>query len=592
MRRSSINEDYLRRYSGSISKPSFGASLTSIPEEISFVPKYKHNNLYGSINSDSNPQDDFQRLPVRPQHERFSSLAEESSLLKDELVSMITLAVPVIATYLLEMIPGIVTLILVGRMDAGEDSKLYVDSAALAVMLFNLVGMSTGLGLLTALDTLYSCAHGANETKKMGRYLLTGIVVMTVAFCIVWLALSNTTNVLLFFNQPEQLSQEAGNFAMWMLPGLPFLYGYELMRKLSQARNETLPMVVSAVCSVATNVCVGFYLVNFTSWGWLGAAVARTIGYMVLLPTLFVGMWYTDREFLAEVWSGCEIKEAITMKAISKFLNLGLPGLAQYWFEWGPYECIALICGLFPDKEEAIISIGANAIVLQIGSFIYMLYVGCSMSGNIRIGNALGSGDVHRAKMAAYLTLALGTLLAILNMCFLLSFRDILPTLFTTDEDLINKTRDLLIVISVYQLPDALNGVEQGLFRGIGKQAMSAKLNFIAYFIIGLPLGYILALPLGVGVEGLWIGMTIGLVFVSTVNTTIIFRCNWEELALETMKRLSIAGPIFCGSEEERDKARKEWQELMEDTMRRIANDVTAVSLDTSQTSGNITLDV
>jgi len=58
------------------------------------------------------------------------------------------------------------------------------------------------------------------------------------------------------------------------------------------------------------------------------------------------------------------------------------------------------------------------------------------------------------------------------------------------------------------------------------------------------------------------------------------------------MKRLSIAGPIFCGSEEERDKARKEWQELMEDTMRRIANDVTAVSLDTSQTSGNITLDV
>lgn len=86
--------------------------------------------------------------------------------------------------------------------------------------------------------------------------------------------------------------------------------------------------------------------------------------------------------------------------------------------------------------------------------------------------------------------------------------------------------------------------------------------------------------------------MTIGLVFVSTVNTTIIFRCNWEELALETMKRLSIAGPIVDGNEEERDKVRREWQELMDETMRRIADTDTAVSLYTSQTTENITLDV
>ena len=92
-----------------------------------------------------------------------------------------------------------------------------------------------------------------------------------------------------------------------------------------------------------------------------------------------------------------------------------------------------MLCGIFPDEEEAIIAIGANAIVYNISTLLYMLYVGASMAGNVRIGNALGAGDVHRAKVASYLALALGVIVSLLSISFIVVFRQRLPYLFTRD---------------------------------------------------------------------------------------------------------------------------------------------------------------
>jgi hypothetical protein len=94
-----------------------------------------------------------------------------------------------------------------GATDA--DAKLHVDAAALAVMFYNIVGMSTGLGILTALDTLCAAAHGANQPSKMGRYLHTGMVVMAMLSCLVGAVLCNTTRVLLLLRQPPEVAHQA-----------------------------------------------------------------------------------------------------------------------------------------------------------------------------------------------------------------------------------------------------------------------------------------------------------------------------------------------------------------------------------------------
>jgi MATE family multidrug resistance protein len=201
------------------------------------------------------------------------------------------------------------------------------------------------------------------------------------------------------------------------------------------------------------------------------------------------------------------------------------------------FEVLALLCGILPGKE-AIIGIGANSIVCNITMLAYMPYMGASAAATIRIGNALGAGDVHRAKVASNLALACAATMSIINTMILLSFRNVLPWLFTTDFDIVRKAEHVLLIVAMYQFPDAINACAQGILRGSGRQALSAKFNFVAFYIIGLPLGYILGITLNLGIEGLWLGMTLGLICVTLAGAIVILRSNWEELAAEAALRL------------------------------------------------------
>ena len=105
--------------------------------------------------------------------------------------------------------------------------------------------------------------------------------------------LYNTGTILLFLCQLAEVSYHTGVFTLWMLPRLLCLNGYELLRKPSQAKNETVPMVSAAVVGLLVTILSGDYTVNYTSLGWLGATLARSLGYMSMLPTMYVVMYCT-----------------------------------------------------------------------------------------------------------------------------------------------------------------------------------------------------------------------------------------------------------------------------------------------------------
>lgn len=551
-RRHSLAEE-LRRTSGTVVSGDDFAELALLHAA------REEGSRYGSVASENDGScGDGKLLLEAPndnkKKDRRLSLIGETELLQDELKATITLAIPIISTYLLELIPGIVTIILVGRADHGSASltQLYLDAAALANMWVNITALSTGFGILSAMDTLCASAVGAKQYSKMGGFLLTGLCIISAVFGLVSVVVWKTDSALLFLRQPVLPATYAGTFARWMLPGIPFLYAYEIVRKMTQARGQTKPMVAAAIVSNIVNAGAGYYLVNFTEMKWLGAAAARTLGSISLLPTMLIVLYYSEedescdistKEWVKHVWSGMKASSALTRKAIYKFLSLGIPGMAMLMFEWVAFEVVALLCGIIPGEHEAIVAIGSNAIVFNISSLLYMVYLGTSISGNIRLGTALGSGDVERATIASYITIGLGMSLSLLNMAVLLSFRQELCTLFTSDMELIEKSKSLLLVVALYQFPDAVNAVEQGVYQASGRQALGAKLNFIAYYIIGLPLAYLLAIPFGAGVGGLWFGMTIGLCFIASINTFVILRSDWRTLSMDARKRLSMSLP-------------------------------------------------
>ena len=118
---------------------------------------------------------------------------------------------------------------------------------------------------------------------------------------------------------------------------------------------------------------------------------------------------------------------------------------------------------------------------------VFMLYLGVSIAGNVRIGYALGAGLPKRAALAANLTIGLALGCSVLCAVFLLSFRTSLPYLFTHDKQINAYTSELLYVAAAFQVADAMNGAIQGIFRGSGRQHLGAWLNFAAYYVLGIP---------------------------------------------------------------------------------------------------------
>lgn len=471
-----------------------------------------------NINADQHPL---------PQKQRKRSRTE---ILLEELNHMLRLAFPVIGTYLLEMLPGIVSIMLVGHIPS-PSVAVYIDGTTLSVMIFNLLGCSVGFGLATAMDTLCSQAFGAGDTKRMGRYLQTGGIVLSLAFSVICVVLYYTTDILLQLGQPVEVSQYAGEFSRILIPGLPFLYLFELLKKILQAQNRPMAMLYACIVSNTVNILAGYYFVYCTSMGWIGAAVSRTVSNVVAALILCVYMKLNG--LFGTFWSGWELKKAFG--GIREFISLGVPGMLQIMFEWWAFEILALISGLLPNP---VTSIGANSLMMQISSLIYMVYLGISISGNVRIGNALGAGNPQRAKLASQLTFGLSIIASLFSAAFLLLERKALPLLFTHDDGIVDLTRTVLYVSVLFQLSDAINAACGGIFRGTGQQIIGAKLNFCAYYILGIPLGSYLAFRWKFGVVGLWLGMTLGLTACGASGTFIVWRNNWDDLSMKAMQRV------------------------------------------------------
>jgi MATE family multidrug resistance protein len=83
---------------------------------------------------------------------------------------------------------------------------------------------------------------------------------------------------------------------------------------------------------------------------------------------------------------------------------------------------------------------------------------------------------------------------------------------FTSDAGVLEVGVSLLAVAAVFQLFDGLQGVSTGVLRGAGDTRTPMLWNLAGHWLIGLPLGYALCFIAGLGVIGLWWGLSVGLI--------------------------------------------------------------------------------
>ena len=101
-------------------------------------------------------------------------------------------------------------------------------------------------------------------------------------------------------------------------------------------------------------------------------------------------------------------------------------------------------------------------------------------------------------------------------------------TMFTSDPDVLSQIRDSITHVCVFVLMDGIQNVGGGILRGAGKQNLGAGLNFIAFYVIGLPMSYQICFHWGFGVSGLILGMSCANAIQAVVQQSLLI--GWPDL--------------------------------------------------------------
>jgi multidrug resistance protein, MATE family len=197
-------------------------------------------------------------------------------------------------------------------------------------------------------------------------------------------------------------------------------------------------------------------------------------------------------------------------------LGLGVPAGLQMSLEVGVFATATALVAMLD-----VVSLSAHQIVLQIATLTFVVALGIGASGGVLVGQAIGAGDPGRARRTGWTAIAAGpAFMGLGALVFLLLPGPIVAT-FSTDPPVIEVGGRLLAVAAAFQLFDGLQASSTGVLRGVGDTRTPMVSNLVAHWAIGLPLGSLLAFGFGLGVVGMWAGLSLGLAVVgATLLTT------------------------------------------------------------------------
>ncbi|XP_044777738.1 multidrug and toxin extrusion protein 2 [Neomonachus schauinslandi] len=418
----------------------------------------------------------------------------------------------------------------VSSVFCGHLGKLELASVTLSVAFVNVCGVSIGLGLSSACDTLMSQSFGSPNKKHVGVILQRGTLVLLLCCFPCWALFLNTQQILLLFRQDPAVSRLTQEYVLIFIPALPAFFLYVLLAKYLQNQGIVWPQVFSGIVGNCINGLANYILVSMLSLGVRGSAYASTMSYFV--QTIFLFLYIVLKKLHLETWAGWSSQ---CLQDWGPFFSLAVPSMLMICIEWWAYEIGSFLMGLI-----SVLDLSGQAILYELATIVYMIPLGLSNAVCVRVGMALGAADTAQAKRSAIsgMLCTVGTSLVVGMLLSLLKNK--LGHIFTNDEEVIALVNKVLPIYIVFQLFEAVCCVYGGVLRGTGKQAFGAIVNAITYYVVGLPLGIVLTFVVRMRIMGLWLGMLACGLLVTAAFAVYTGRMDWKLAAEEAQKHAGL----------------------------------------------------
>jgi MATE family, multidrug efflux pump len=419
------------------------------------------------------------------------------------------LALPLIMAEVGWMSMGVVDTIMVGRL---PNSAVAIGATGLGQSLYHAVAIVGG-GLLLGMDTFVAQAYGREELHDARNTLLNGIVLAILLAPILMLAVSFWPTLMRRFGISEELVGPMQPFLAALNWGTLPLFGYFALRRYLQAVNVAVPIMFALISANIVNAVgdwaliyghLGFRAEGITGSGW-STCFARIYMVLVLAITL---AWVESKRASAKLSRSASALKFDPAR-IWALLKLGAPAAGQILVEIGAFSGATAICA-----KLGPVPLSGHEIALNCAAFTFMVPYGISSAAAVRVGQQLGRRDPEGARRAGWSAIILGAgFMACAGLVFV-SIPKVIARAFSPDPAVVRVGATLLLVAAAFQLFDGVQVVTTGALRGAGDTKTPMLANLVAYWFIGIPLGYFLCFHLGWGALGIWIGLCIGLMII------------------------------------------------------------------------------
>ncbi|XP_042340922.1 multidrug and toxin extrusion protein 1-like [Plectropomus leopardus] len=444
---------------------------------------------------------------------------------RHELVQLFKLGGPVVISQLMVFLIGFVSTVFCGHL-----GKTELAAVALSIAVVNVTGVSIGTGLSLTCDTLISQTYGGGNLKRVGVILQRGVLILLLACFPCWAVLINTEVLLLAVRQSPEVASLSQLYVEIFMPALPAAFMYQLQGRYLQNQGIIWPQVITGGIANILNAIINYAFLYGLEMGVAGSAAANAISQYLLAVLLYVYICWKGLH--KATWGGWSLD---CLQEWGPFIRLAIPSMLMLCLEWWMFEIGGFLAGVISEAE-----LGAHSIVYELTVVAYMCPMGFAVAASVRVGNALGAGNIEQAKLSCKVPIICTFIIACVVGASLSVARDVIGYIFTSEPDILQRVSDVMIMFCFLHLGDAVAGVTGGVLRGAGKQSIGALCNLVGFYFIGVPIGVSLMFAVDMGIVGLWTGLTICTLLQSVFFVTFVCKLNWKKAAEEALLRAGV----------------------------------------------------
>jgi MATE family multidrug resistance protein len=419
---------------------------------------------------------------------------------------LLALAIPVILAQIAQTAMGFVDTVMAGGYSATDMAAVAIGTSIwLPAILF-------GHGLLLALTPIVAQLNGSGRRDRVASHVRQGFWLAGVVSVIIMIVLWNAGYIIRsMHNIDPGMADTAVGYLRALLWGAPGYLFFQVARNQCEGLAKTKPGMVMGFIGLLVNIPVNYIFIygrfGMPELGGVGCGVATAAVYWVMFASMLA--WIKRARSMRDIRNHSRFGKP-DYALILRLTQLGLPIALALFFEVTLFAVVALLV-----SPLGIIDVAGHQIALNFSSLMFVLPLSLGAAVTIRVGFRLGQGSTLDARTSSWTGIGVGVCFATLTALFTIVMRKPIALLYNDNPDVVTLASQLMLLAAIYQISDSIQVIGSGVLRGYKDTRSIFFITFIAYWVLGLPCGYVLALTDMIvprmGPAGFWMGFIIGL---------------------------------------------------------------------------------